>query len=445
MISPESLLELAESLIHTQTNNYCSDLHRKILLSTLRGERKTYEQFADECGYSCKYIKHDIAPKLWHSLSVAVGEKVTKSNVRPILEKQMRQNRNLPPSKIAQPVSPLPAHRKADLFESAPINNSSPSFNSQPATLTKGDILLVDDEPKNLRLLSDLLEEQGYKVRQAINGAIAIETISLAVPDLILLDICMPELDGYSVCQRLKANPKTKDIPVIFVTALDEPWNKVKAFSVGAVDYINKPFKVIEVLARIENQLKIQQLQKELLAQNAQLKQALQELQRLAAIDSLTQVSSRNRFDEYLVFNWHQVAKTKSPLTLIFASIDKFNLDNNSTNSYIQEQLLFQIAQIIKNIFQRPLDLIARYEDMTFGIILPDLEMATTEAMARTLLARVEKIQIPSISLTFTLSIGMTTVFPERDIQLETFVTKCASFLERAKNEGGNRIVLVEE
>lgn len=202
MISPESLLELAESLIHTQTNNYCSDLHRKILLSTLRGERKTYEQFADECGYSCKYIKHDIAPKLWHSLSVAVGEKVTKSNVRPILEKQMRQNRNLPPSKIAQPVSPLPAHRKADLFESAPINNSSPSFNSQPATLTKGDILLVDDEPKNLRLLSDLLEEQGYKVRQAINGAIAIETISLAVPDLILLDICMPELDRYSVCQQ---------------------------------------------------------------------------------------------------------------------------------------------------------------------------------------------------------------------------------------------------
>ncbi|MDJ0714619.1 MAG: response regulator [Prochloraceae cyanobacterium] len=436
MIDPENLLELAESLIHAQTNIYCSDLHRKILIATLRGERKTYEELADESGYSPKYIKHDIAPKLWHLLSEAVGQKVTKSNVRAILEERMRQNRNLSPSKIAQAVSPIPA--------SAPITNSSQPLTSTPPISTRASILLVDDEPKNLRLLSELLEEQGYEVRQAISGTIAIQAISLAAPDLILLDICMPELDGYSVCQKLKANPDSRDIPIIFVTGLDEPWNKVKAFSVGGVDYINKPFKVIEVLARIENQLKIQQLQKELLAQNAQLQQALQELQRLAAIDSLTQVSSRDRFDEYLIFNWHQAREAPCSLTLIFCEIDLLERDLNSTGNQVKEQLLFQLAQILKNIFQRPSDLIARYEDITFGIILPNLAMAKSEEMARTLLARVEKIQIPSISSIDTLSIGMATAFlPDEKIKLETFVTNCARALERAKSEGGNRIVLV--
>ena len=274
MINPENLLELAESLIRSQTNTYCSDLHKSILSSTLRGERKTYEQLAQESGYSPKYIKNDIAPKLWHLLSVAVGQKVTKSNARAILEAQIQLNRNLSASIVEHSVSPTGA--------STPITNSLPhSTSSKLSRLTRASILLVDDEPKNLRLLSELLEEQNYKVRQAMNGAIALKAISLAPPDLILLDICMPELDGYSVCQKLKSNPETRDIPVIFISALDETWDKLKAFSVGGVDYINKPFKVVEVLARIENQLKIQRLQKELKVQNAKLQKALQELKRL--------------------------------------------------------------------------------------------------------------------------------------------------------------------
>jgi len=441
MINPESLLELAESLIHNQTNTYCSDLHRKILLSTLRGERKTYEQFADECGYSCKYIKHDIAPKLWHLLSTAIGEKVTKSNVRPILETQIRRDRHLDRSNLDRQVSPVRDRRENLQSIPSTMNNSSQFLSSPAAKLTRANILLVDDEPKNLKLLSDLLEEQGYQVRQAINGAIALEAINLAAPDLILLDICMPELDGYSVCQKLKANPQTKDIPVIFVTAFDEPWNKVKAFSVGAVDYIHKPFKVIEVLARIENQLKIKQLQQELLARNAQLQQALQELQRLAAIDSVTGVSSRDRFNEYLVFNWHQASKTQTPLTLIFAEIDRLDLDENN---HMKEQLLFETAQTIKNIFQRPQDLIARYEDITFGIILPDLEIEKSEAMARTLLDRVKKIDIAGNESNFNLRIAIAAVLPDRNFQLESFLTKCSTLLDRAKQEDGDRIILAE-
>ena len=441
MIKPENLLELAEILIQSKTNIYCSDLQRGILITTLRGVRKTYEQLADEYGYSPKYIKQDVAPKLWHLLSRALGQKVTKSNARAILEQEMRRNQNLSPSQVEQPasdtVAPMPV--------TAAITSSLPTSNSQPPISTQASILLVDDEPKNLRLLSDLLEEQGYEVRQAINGALALQTVSLAPPDLILLDICMPELDGYNVCQQLKANPETRDIPVIFVTALDEPWDKVKAFSVGGVDYITKPFKVVEVLARLENQLKIQQLQKELKAQNAQLQQAIQELLRLAAIDSYTQVSSRDRFDEYLVFNWYQATQTQTSLTLMLCEIDNLNHDHNNTANYTNDPCLIQVAQIIKRIIQRPEDLIARYEDITFGIILPNLEMAKSEQIAQALLKQVQKVQIPpiapSVHPAVTLSIGMATVFPHPEIQLETFAESCARALEQAQTEGGNRLV----
>ena len=287
MIDPENLLELAETLIYKKTNIYCSDLHRGILLTTLRGERKTYEQLADEYSYSPKYVKQDVAPKLWHFLSVALGQKVLKSNVRAILEREMRRNQNPLPGKIEKLASTNDEAASTNTVNqgatvvTAPITTSFQPLSSQPLISNQASILLVDDEPKNLKLLSDLLEEQGYEVRQAINGKVALQAITLNPPDLILLDICMPELDGYSVCQKLKTNPATRVIPVIFVTALDETWDKVKTFSVGGADCITKPFKVVEVLARVENQLRIQKHQKELKAQNAQLQKSNQELQRL--------------------------------------------------------------------------------------------------------------------------------------------------------------------
>ena len=151
-------------------------------------------------------------------------------------------------------------------------------MNSNLPSLSVADILLVDDQPENLRLLTTMLSERGYKVRKAINGTLALNAVDITKPDLIVLDIKMPELNGYEVCQRLKASKQTADIPVIFMSALEEVWDKVKAFEVGGIDYISKPFQVQEVLARIENQLTIyrqqkqlEQQQKQLAYQNAQL------------------------------------------------------------------------------------------------------------------------------------------------------------------------------
>lgn len=150
--------------------------------------------------------------------------------------------------------------------------------NSDEKSLTKGTVLVVDDNPSNLNLLSNLLREHGYEARPAISGSLALRSLRLSLPDLILLDIKMPEMDGYEVCSQLKANERTRDIPVIFVSAMGEVIDKVRAFGVGGVDYIMKPFQFEEVLARVGTHITLRAMQKSLI-----------QSERLAALGRLSQ------------------------------------------------------------------------------------------------------------------------------------------------------------
>lgn len=161
----------------------------------------------------------------------------------------------------------------------------------------KANILVVDDKPDNLRLLSALLSQLGYEVRKVINGQTALKTVQAAPPDLILLDVMMPDMNGYEVCQHLKASPLTCDIPVIFISALDEVLDKVKAFAVGGVDYITKPFSEEEVFARVENNLTIRRLQKQLSDRNTQLQQEICDRQKAEAQLILSEARLRNLFE----------------------------------------------------------------------------------------------------------------------------------------------------
>ncbi|BAY63053.1 multi-sensor signal transduction histidine kinase [Calothrix brevissima NIES-22] len=158
-------------------------------------------------------------------------------------------------------------------------NAPIPTMTNQPANSPKADILVIDDTPENLNLLSSMLTAQGYKVRSVTKGTTGLRGAAAAPPDLILLDVNMPEMNGYEVCQQLKTNPLTREIPVIFISALGDVLDKVKAFAVGGVDYITKPFQVEEVLARIQNHLTIRQLQTQLQQQNAKLQQEIKERQ----------------------------------------------------------------------------------------------------------------------------------------------------------------------
>jgi len=145
--------------------------------------------------------------------------------------------------------------------------------------MSKGDIFLVDDNPNNLTLLYGILRNAGYQVRAANNGRRALETVTAYPPELVMLDINMPEMNGYEVCEKLKAHPITRDIPVIFISALDDVFDKVRAFQVGGIDYVPKPFQAEEVLARVETQLNVFRLRRDLESKRMELEHKQRELE----------------------------------------------------------------------------------------------------------------------------------------------------------------------
>ena len=159
-------------------------------------------------------------------------------------------------------------------------------------------IVIVDDKPENIRLLAGILSEKGYRIRPAANGQQALTTIEKEAPDLILLDIMMPGLNGYEVCRILKNSRNAMDIPVIFISALDEIGDKVEAFASGGVDYICKPFQTEEVLARVNTHLKLRKAQKLLQEQNEQLQKALDEIRILRGIIPICTNCKKIRDDE---------------------------------------------------------------------------------------------------------------------------------------------------
>jgi two-component system, NtrC family, sensor kinase len=193
----------------------------------------------------------------------------------------------------------------------------------------QGNILVVDDTPENLHLLSGILSKKGYQVRPVPNGKLALSAAHRIPPDLVLLDIMMPEMDGYQVCQQLKADEATKDIPVIFISAINDVMDKVKAFAVGGVDFITKPFQLEEVLARIETHLKICSLQNSLQERNEDLANAIQELQ--TTQEHLIQSEKMAALGQLIAGIAHEI---NTPLGIIGSSIDNIanfweeNLEN---------------------------------------------------------------------------------------------------------------------
>ncbi len=197
---------------------------------------------------------------------------------------------------------------------------------------TTENILIVDDKLENLKVLESTLIEQGYTVRKAINGSMALMGANAEPPDLILLDIKMPDMDGYEVCRQLKDNSKTKDIPVIFLSALDDILDKVRAFEVGGIDYITKPFQAEEILVRVQNQLKIHRLQKQLQLQNQHLSELNQEL-----------VRSNQELEQFAYVVSHDL---KQPLQVIlgFAQLIAKHYQHN-----LDPKAIESLAQILKS------------------------------------------------------------------------------------------------
>jgi len=246
------------------------------------------------------------------------------------------------------------------------------------------DILIVDDTPDNLHLLSRMLTRQGYNVRKALSGPMALPAAKTVAPDLILLDIMMPEMDGYEVCQHLKADAKTAEIPIIFLSALDDVLDKVKGFEVGAVDYITKPFQFEEVLIRVQNQLALRAAELEIRVLNEELevrvKQRTQELEaantkllEMALHDSLTGLPNRALLMTDLHRSIH-LAKANSSyqFAVLFLDCDRFKVVNDSLGHLVGDELLILIAHRL-SCYVKPENTLARLGGDEFAILLTEI------------------------------------------------------------------------
>ncbi len=225
----------------------------------------------------------------------------------------------------------------------------------------KRNILVVDDTPDNLRLLSAMLTAQGFEVRKALNGKMALTACQMVLPDVILLDINMPDMDGYQVCQQLKADQKTSEVPVIFISALDDVVDKVKAFDVGGVDYIAKPFHGAEVVLRIENQINLRLLQVKLQEKNFSLQQALDNLK--AAQVQQIQNEKMVALGQLVAGIAHEI---NNPISFIYGNLQY-------AGEYVQD--LVNLIEVYQQEYPKPTPKIQQLaKDIDLNFMIKDLQ-----------------------------------------------------------------------
>lgn len=286
-------------------------------------------------------------------------------------------------------------------------------------------ILVVDDERINIDLLNALLKAD-YKIMVATNGEQAIKAAATGKPELILLDIVMPGIDGYEVCRRLKSIPAAQRIPIIFITAMGDVENETMGFALGAVDYISKPFSSSVVKARVGVHMKLKR--------NGDL------LENLASMDTLTEVPNRRAFDVARTQEWGRSLRDGLPISFAMIDVDKFKQFNDNYGHGAGDECLVRIARAINGCVQRPGDLLARYGGEEFAAIMVNTHIDGALRMAERFHEAVAALQIPHAYSTaapyVTISIGLATTVPAPQLTPEMLAEAADRMLYLAKDSG---------
>lgn len=290
-------------------------------------------------------------------------------------------------------------------------------------------VLVVDDEPVNIEVLAGGLE--GYEVVFAASGAEALAQAAAEAPDLILLDVMMPDLDGYEVCRRLKADHRLRKIPVIFVTALGQAADVVRGLEAGAVDYITKPVTLPVMRARVRAHL--------------ELKLARDTLERRALVDGLTGLANRRRFDEFLEQEWRRAARGQTSLALVMLDVDFFKRYNDYYGHLAGDECLRQVAGVLRAALQRPADLAARYGGEEFACLLPETDAEGAARVADRIQSGLAAQRLPHANSPtaawVTVSQGVAVQWPAASQTALGLVQAADQWLYAAKSSGRNRIV----
>jgi diguanylate cyclase (GGDEF)-like protein len=299
--------------------------------------------------------------------------------------------------------------------------------------LAKDTILIVDDVETNLRILRGLLDKT-YNIVSTLSSTSVLDIVLEYKPDLILLDIMMPKCTGYEVCEKLKENPKTKDIPVIFITVRTDEDSIEKAYNVGGIDFISKPFKPKELLMRISTQLKLKKLIEDLESSKAQLKD-------LASIDSLTKLYNRRycmQISQHLITEMKQ---DNTNISVMMLDIDEFKSINDTYGHIGGDKVLIDIANEIKSFIQNR-GYACRYGGEEFVIILPKIDIDEAMNLAKKLNKNIAnlKIDFEEYKISLSISIGVSAIKINEEDTIEKALHRADKALYRVKNSGKNSV-----
>ncbi len=318
-------------------------------------------------------------------------------------------------------------------------------------------ILVVDDSRIVLTMVTDILELEGYAVRQAENGRKALEAVAVARPDLILLDVMMPEMDGYEVCEALRRDEDY--IPVLMITAKGDLEDLVRGLDAGADDYISKPFDQVELLARVKSLLRIRTLQKRLYGQNleleaknqqlvalaTQLDEANKELKLLSVTDGLTKAYNHRHFQERLRSEFARARRYEEPLACVMLDIDHFKRVNDTFGHPAGDRVLARLVEILKE-GTRGEDLVARYGGEEFVVLLPKTDAEHARVQAERVRQRVEEEPVDlggGVAIPLTVSLGVAEFQPGGEVDSPDALIRAADgALYRAKANGRNQVVV---
>ncbi|MEI6065749.1 MAG: diguanylate cyclase [Methylococcaceae bacterium] len=290
-------------------------------------------------------------------------------------------------------------------------------------------LLLVDDSPYDLATLATFLTE--YHLFTATNGLQALSIANQEQPDLILLDIGLPDMTGYEICQQLKQQPNTKNIPVIFVSGLTEEGDEAQGFEAGAVDYITKPIRPSIVRARVAIQLMIKKQHEQLLL--------------TANTDMLTGIANRRHFETVVQNEWNRALRYQKPLCLIMIDVDYFGHYNDLYGHAAGDDCLKAIANSLDMTLRRGGDMVARWGGEEFVCLLPEMPLEQAIKLAEKILHRIHGLRITHAGSTVndyvTASLGLAALDISHHTAWQTLLKQADQALYRAKNQGRNRLV----
>ncbi|MFP4179311.1 MAG: diguanylate cyclase [Spirochaetaceae bacterium] len=325
----------------------------------------------------------------------------------------------------------------------------------------KKSILVVDDNPQNIQLVATHLKSEGYRIAFSQHGVDALEKTAHKVFDLVLLDVMMPEIDGFEVCRRIKGRPDYRDVPILFLTAKTDKESIIEGFNAGAVDYVVKPFYGAELLARVRTHLQIRSFQEKLENINAklnrelekskemteELSEAKEELQKAntqlyekATRDPLTGLFNRRKMIDSLEYETKRTERGDTSYSLVLCDIDHFKTINDSHGHDCGDVILKEVAEILKSTTRKQ-DRISRWGGEEFLILLPETEEPGALTLADKIRKTVEEkdFSCPELSIKLSMTFGVSVSSGEKDP--ESCIKEADIALYNGKNNGRNRVV----